>query len=186
MYYRLMSDYPMSEDNVYYDVNDGIDFDGVRSWALGQRFDKSPPNPIVVPITLTGPWDDPQPPPMVDGYMCLMNPQMIEALRSSGVDNIDIYPAVMRDTDTGKEFPYFGVNILGLFKVADLNRSEWVNLDGEAKLDTIFTDLVIDDSQTYGFHLFRLYESTGTILISERIKAALAHIPFLRFNPVSR
>lgn len=178
----------MADDNTYYDIDDGIQFDGVKSWALGRPFEKSPPNPIIVHIEKIGASLDPGviPSPFHDAYMCLATPEIVSAMRSRGVNNIDAYPALLRDTATGAEFEYFAVNIIGIMKVADLDESEWTNLDGDAKMDTIFEKLVVKEDEIRGIDIFRLYEDTGTILISERVKRALEHIPFLTFQPVTK
>jgi len=188
MYYKLDSTFPRSgEDEAYYHFKDGLQFPGVKSWASGQPFQSVLPNPIVVPIAQIGPSDEPVIPcPFNDGNMCLTTPEIVTAMRSRGVDNIDVYPALLRDTATGAEFEYFALNIIGIMKVADLDESEWTNLDGEAKMDTIFEKLVVKEDEIRGIDIFRLYEDTGTILISERVKRALEHIPFLTFQPVTK
>lgn len=188
MYYKLDSIFPRSgDDEAYYDFEDGLQFPGVKSWALGQPFPTALPNPIIVPITQIGDSDEPVVPcPFNDANMCLATPEIVAAMRSRGVDNIDVYPAILRDAATGREFEYFAVNIIGIMKVADLDESVWTNLDGEAKVDTIFEKLVVQEDEARGIDIFRLYEDTGTILISERVKRALEHIPFLTFQPVSK
>lgn len=186
MYYKLDCAFPMADDNTYYDIEDGLQFDGIKSWALGHTFAKSPPNPIIVPITKIGTSTDPivVPSPFHDAFMCLATPDVVAAMKGCGVNSIDVYPAILQDTQTGVQFPYFAVNIIGIVKVADLDESEWTNLDGEAKMDTIFESLVIDSSRARNWDIFRMYEDTGTILISERVKRALEHIPFITFQPV--
>jgi hypothetical protein len=183
-YYNLEYEYPMSPDNDYYDINDGIEFDGVESWTLGKPFDQAPPTPIIVEMECTGDWPDATPPPMKVGHMLLMSDAMVKALQAIPVSNIDVYPALLRDVANAKEFPYFAVNILGLVKAADLDASEGENLDGEMKLDSVFTTLVIDTTKVGKQDIFRLMED-GSIVISERAKKALEHIPLLNFVPVS-
>ena len=48
-----------------------------------------------------------------------------------------------------------------------------------------FESLVIDSAKARSWDMFHMYEDTGTILISERVKRALEHIPFLTFQPVA-
>ena len=71
-------------------------------------------------------------------------------------------------------------------QVADLKKSEWENYDGEAKIDTHFEKLVVDENRCRGQEIFRMAEDTGTILIHERIKKELEAVgfPTLRFLPV--
>jgi hypothetical protein len=186
MYFQLRYNYPMTADNTYYFIDDGIDFEGIDSWALGKLITQTPPNPIIVSITKIGDSDDPDliPAPFIDAYMCLATPEIVSALQSAGVDNIQIFPAILKDTETNKEYKYYAVNIIGILKAADLDASEWVNFDGEAKMDTIFESLVIDKTKTRESYIFRLYEDTGTIIIHEKVKLALEKFEYLSFNPV--
>jgi uncharacterized protein DUF1629 len=185
MYFKLGYDYPMDEDGGYYMPRDGLDFDGIESWALGRPFAKPPPDPMrieLVPVAdFTG-----EPAAMFDRYMCLMSPPMVEALRRSGVDNIDTYPALLVDAANERQFDYFGVNILGLVAAADLGKSQWTNFDGAPRLDTHFETLAVDPAKARGHLMFRLAEDTGTIIVHAKIKQGLesAGIPGLRFTPV--
>ena len=36
MYYKLDSEFPMSDEGVYFDIDDGVSIEGVRSWASGE------------------------------------------------------------------------------------------------------------------------------------------------------
>jgi hypothetical protein len=185
MYFKLGYDYPMDEDGGYYMPKDGLDFEGVESWALGRPFAKPPPDPIrieLVPVAdFTG-----EPASMFDRYMCLMSPPMVDALRRCGVDNIDTYPAVLVDNANEREFRYFAVNILGLVAAADLSKSQWSNFDSAARLDTHFESLAVDPAKARGHLMFRLAEDTGTIIVHAKVKQALesAGIPMLRFSQV--
>lgn len=186
MYYVLAHDYPVDENGGYYFIEDGLEFEGVGSWALGRPFSQPPPRPILVNLVpiegFTG-----EPPEMKDGYMLLMSNRLVDTLKEAGVDNIDCYPAILRDEVNDREFNYQAVNILGLLQVADLGKSEWENHDGEAKLDTHFERLVVDEKEALGQYMFRMAEDTGSILVSDRIKQALekAGVKGLLFRPTS-
>jgi hypothetical protein len=185
MYFKLGYDYPMDDDGGYYLPKDGLDFEGIESWALGRPFDKPPPDPIrieLVPIAdFTG-----EPAPMFDRYMCLMREELVGALRRSGVDNIDTYPAILSDSVHDRQFRYLAVNILGLIAAADLGKSQWSNFDGAARLDTHFESLAVDPDKARGQLLFRLAEDTGTIVVHAKVKQAVesAGIALLRFTQV--
>lgn len=172
MYYRLGYTYPTDEDGGYYMIEDGVDFDGVRSWALGQPFTANLPNPIPLELVPVNDFQG-EPPDMFDGYMCVMSAPMVEALLATGADNVDAYPTQLTDNANGRQFDYRAVNLIGLIAAADLAKSEWENLDGEPKLDTHFADLAIDAGKARGQLIFRLAEDTGSIIIHERVKAAL-------------
>jgi hypothetical protein len=172
MYFRIGYTYPKNDDGGYYMIQDGIDFDGVSSWALGRHFEAALPNPILlelVPVSdFTG-----EPPDMFDEYMCLMSRAMVRAIAATGADNLDIYPAVLEDRQNGRRFDYSAVNIVGLVAAADLNSSEWENLDGPAILDTHFDSLVVDESKAAGHLIFRLAEDSSAIIVHEKVKDAL-------------
>lgn len=184
-YYELGYDYPIDDDGGYYAPSDGLDFDGVESWALGRPFARPLPDPIridLVPVQdFTG-----EPAPMFDRAMCLMAEAMVVALRGCGVENLDVYPAVLADPANAREFRYFAVNIIGLVAAADLERSRWTNFDGEARVDTHFESLVVDPAKARGRLMFRLAEDTATIVVHEHVKRALesAGIRNLRFTPL--
>lgn len=179
MFYTLEYDYPMSPDNDYYDINDGVEIEGIESWTTGQPFAEVPSAPIVIDMELTGDWPDATPPPMKIGHMLLMSDAMVGALRSIGVSSFDAYPAVLRDQANERSFPYFAVNILAAVDAVDKSSSEGVDLES---LTPIFTKLVVDESKAKTEEFFRLADG-GAIVISSRVKDALEHIPFLRFEP---
>jgi hypothetical protein len=172
MYYRLAYSYPIDEDGGYYMVEDGVDFDGVRSWALGRRFDAGLPNPITLELVPVGGFTG-EPPDMFDGYMCLMSTAMVRAITAIGVDNLDAYPAVLQDRQHDRQFDYCAVNIIGLVGAADLARSDWKNLDGPPVLDTHFDTLAVDEARARGHLVFRLAEDSSAIIVHEKVKAAL-------------
>ncbi|MCU0672643.1 MAG: hypothetical protein MUE69_07605 [Myxococcota bacterium] len=180
MFYTLDYDYPMSPDNDYYDIDDGVEIDGVVSWTTGGVVAHAPSAPIVIDMELTGDWPDATPPPMKIGHMLLMSHSMVEALRGIGVSSFDAYPVFLRDRANERCFPYFAVNILVVLDALDRSSSEGVDLDGPM---AIFTKIVVDESKAQA-DLFRLAVS-GAIVVSERVKEALEHIPFLRFERAS-
>jgi hypothetical protein len=184
MYFTLRCEYPVDENGGYYDIDDGLQFDGVGNWAVGRPFTKPPPDPMVVPIEAIDGYQG-EPPEMVDGNICFFSRRMVDVLRAAGVDNLDCYPAILRDQENGRDFPRLAGNILGLVAAADLKSSEWENLDGAPKLDTHFDRLVVDDGAARGLLMFRLAESTGTIVVHEKVKLALerAGLSMLQFLP---
>ncbi|MCG5052059.1 MAG: hypothetical protein KA712_03780 [Myxococcales bacterium] len=183
-YFVLQARTPVDDEGGYYDIGDGIELDGVRSWALGVPITASLATPLVVPLTpiegFTG-----DVPALADGYLCLMSHPLVEALRAAGVDNLQTFDAVLVDETHGRTFAYQAVNIIGMVAAADLQASQWENLDGPAKMDTHFDELKIDPDRALGLLLFRLAENTGIIVVHERIKKALeaAGIPTLVFLP---
>lgn len=185
MYWALRGDYEIDENGGYYSIDDGLELEGVESWALGAPFSGPLPEPIVVAIRALDGFRG-APPEMNDGNMLLCSARLVDVLREAGVTNLACYPAVLRDEENAREFRYFAVNVLGLVAAADLARSKWENLDGEARMDTHFERLAVDEGALAGVLMCRLAESTGTIVVHDRVKVACerARIPRLVFRRV--
>ncbi|XXY17976.1 hypothetical protein WME88_58080 [Sorangium sp. So ce216] len=181
-YYVLSYEVPQDENEGYLDLQDGLDFDGVDSWSLGQRFLAALPDPIEVDLVPVSGYRG-EPSEMYDGNMCLMSERLLSALLTCGVDNIDHYRAVLRNTETGQTYGYRAVNIVGLVAAADLAGSVWESHDGDARIDTSFDALVVNEGKALGALMFRLAENTSTILIHAKVRDHLLSVgfPTLRF-----
>lgn len=177
MYYVLSYDVPQDEDGGYFDVEDGLELDGIESWSLGRRLDAAPTEPISVDIVPVDGYTG-LPSEMYDGNLCLMAARLVETLQSVGVDNLETYRAVLRNTSTGETYDYRAVNIVGAVAAADLVRSDWSSHDADPRFDVNFDRLVVDESATRDLLLFRLAENTGVILIHERVRDHLAAVGF--------
>lgn len=105
----------------------------------------------------------------------IMHNQLVNALLSAGVNNLELFPARLINPNTGVvRDDYQAFNIIGLIAAADLDSSTLMNPELEPTiLDTDFESLVIDEEKTYGFHLFRLAESCNAICVSEQVKKAV-------------
>lgn len=169
MYYVMSYYVPEDDDGGYYDINDGLQFDGVLSWSLGRRWNVDLPDPIEIEILpvegYVGPLSD-----LYDGNMCLMSPRLVEVLRSVGVDNLDVYRAVLRNTQTGEGHEFHVVNIIGLVAAADLGRSKWSSYDDEPVIDVTFDRIEIDERAAREQKVFRLAENTGVIMVDEEVR----------------
>jgi len=98
----------------------------------------------------------------------------IEALRECRVNNFDTYNVAITDPDDGTVHTnYKAVNILGLVAAADMKKSIATVHDGIPLIDVDFDELVVDEKKADGILLFRLAESTNSILVHERLRDAL-------------
>ena len=89
-----------------------------------------------------------------------------------GVDNLDLYRAIVRDPVTGQEWrDYWAFNVLGLVAAA---------------VET--PALGIDESRTMGLFLFRLVEAPSLIVVDERVVDAVLRraIPGVVFDAGER
>lgn len=147
-----------------------------RSFSDGVKFTSDPnelphlqppQNPLQVRISDTNknnPW-----PSFEEVPIPLISKQMHEVLLAAGVNNIDVYPVDIFHPDgtrTPESNNYLVFNLIGTVTDAELN---------------ILTDL--PDKEVQEHLMFRLAESTQTILVHESIKKILedANIPLLRF-----
>jgi len=94
------------------------------------------------------------------------------ALQKAGVDNLQVFPALLIDPNSGKEHSdYLALNVVGLVSAADLKQSVLMHPGASPTLlDTDFESLVIDESKAGGVDMFRLAESCSAICVSEHVK----------------
>lgn len=180
MYYMLGCFGPLTDDDAEPATLKNVPkFEGV-SWIMGRRFTAVLPDPIEVDLDTD---EGNVLVPMFEMGLLLLSDDMIAALRTAGVDNLDLYNAVIHDRDTGKDHHnYKAVNIIGAIACADLDASDHV-AHGAPVIDVDFDSLVIDESKTQGALMFRLAECVTGIVIHEKVKEALeaAGIPYLYF-----
>ena len=116
----------------------------------------------------------------------LMSDALIKALHDAGVDNLQTFPAILRDPETGLErADYKVVNVLGKIAAADMDNSKYIDMGGMGMIAVGFRDLVIDESKTMDALLFRLAESITDVVIHESVKEHLekSGFKYLRYLP---
>jgi hypothetical protein len=101
----------------------------------------------------------------------LMHDRMVEALRVAGVDNIDVYDALVVDPADGSKWTdYKAVNIIGLVAAADPGQSVFDPADRTRLIATKFEKLVLDPAKARGVLMFRLAEKVSAIVVHEKVK----------------
>jgi hypothetical protein len=101
----------------------------------------------------------------------VMSNDLFEALKAAGVDNLQVFPAHLKESDTGTlHTDYWAFNVLGLISAADMEASTLMPHAKPGSLDIHFDSLVIDESKTHGQHLFRLAENCSAIMVSEQVR----------------
>jgi hypothetical protein len=124
---------------------------------------------------------------MWDGTILLMSNRLVRTLIDAGVDNLDTYPALIRDTVSGQvHTDHVAVNIIGVVAAADLGRSENVRIDRTPLFDVTFDSLALRDDIPAGLRMFRMAENNSTILVhsavrSHVVEAGIDRVQFL--NP---
>lgn len=102
---------------------------------------------------------------------CLMARALVQALQGAGVDNLQVFAAVLTDTDTGAvREDYCVVNIVGKVAAADMRRSEAISLGG----GQVFTKLTVDPGRARDLLMFRLGESLIDVIVHEKVAKAVA------------
>lgn len=159
----------LGEDGMsFYDIPDPS---GSDRWWRGGVFKKQPELPVAVTIREGDEACRP-----VDFYddVPVMSERFFSALTATGVDNIDVYPAVLKSEDGSVELRGFhAYNILGLVSAADPERTKFSPGNPSRLLDASIETLVVDRRRALDFLLFRLAENVGTILVHGRVKRAL-------------
>jgi hypothetical protein len=160
----------MTCDGVYPSaaLEDGPDLDG-PSWYLGRRLTEMVPEPLVYTLDPSRPgnlrvmyYDEPYP---------VMRNDLVEALQSAGVDNLQLYRAVIRDPSDGTEHTdYKSFNIVGVVSAADMAGSVLMGTSESAMVDVDFESLAIDEDRAGSFRMFRLAESVNAIIVDDKVK----------------
>lgn len=105
----------------------------------------------------------------------IIHNSLVEALVAAGVNNLELFPAVLSNPTTGEAHTDFkAFNVIGLVSAVDLNTSKLMH--GSARmqvLDTDFEQLNLDVPESNNLHLFRLEESCNAICVSEKVKAEI-------------
>lgn len=164
-----MSYYVMTCEGVYPStmIGESPDLPG-GAWMDGQPIQYDVPEPLVFSL-------NPEYPgklcSMYDESILLMSSDLVGAIKTAGVDNIQCFRAVVRDLVNKKDYSnYQAVNILGLVSCADMEKSELMGTSDSALIDVDFHSLVIDESKAGGALLFRLAEKVSAIVVHEKVK----------------
>ncbi|HEY0037257.1 MAG TPA: DUF1629 domain-containing protein [Longimicrobium sp.] len=152
-------------------------------WKTGRRIDYPVEQPVRYAL-------DPDYPgvmlPMYKANAPLFRDDLLKALEEAGVDNLELFQAVLRDPKTGKAYgEYKAVNVVGLVAAADSGRSEVAEGWEAGLFDTLFETLVVDEAVAGELLLFRLAESVSAIVVHENVKRTVeaAEIPGMTFHP---
>ncbi len=116
----------------------------------------------------------------------VMRLDLLDALIHVGVKNLELFDAVLLDTETGKEYKdYKAFNIVGRVSAADLDGSVRMGVSDRTTISADFESLAIDESKAGGLLLFRLAENLSAIVVDEKIKNEVERrkIPGIFFYP---
>jgi hypothetical protein len=168
MYFLMEPNDPPGEFGVRLDLlNDDSDV----SWMMGSRFppDETPPVPLRLDF-------DPESAGTVlrDFYAVpvpLVSRRLLKILQESGVDNLDVYPAVITDPATGQVHDdHVAINIIGTVSAAHLTDSVFDARVPERRISAAIDRLVVDEEAARDTLFFRLAENVSAIVVHERVK----------------
>jgi hypothetical protein len=104
----------------------------------------------------------------------IIRDDLVDALLSAGVDNLQLFDAVVKDPTTGKEYRnYKAFNIVGVISATDFNGSTLMQTTDSKMIDVDFDSLSIDENKARPFKLFRLAESVNAIIVSDVVRDAI-------------
>lgn len=156
-------------------------------WMHGVALKDPPTAPLVLEVDL----DDEEAGDFADFVVApipLVTDRFREALKASGVSNIDYYPVTMVGAEQFDEFPvYYAANIVGKISAADKTASRYTEaFSGPGA--TLFDKFVLDPALHVDLQVFILAEHLSTVVVSERVKtcAEKMGVDTLRFIPLQR
>jgi len=141
--------------------------DFFESWISGAKFNTDPPDPIKLV------WNPENEhgirKALYTSNVVLMLKDLVSALINTGVDNLDVYPVIVRSSINGDVCEdYLAVNIIGVISAANMEESEVID-EGGGISDVLFGSLVVDENKADGHLLFRLAESANAVVIHESV-----------------
>lgn len=118
------------------------------------------------------------------GSIPLIRQDLLDVLVSVGVDNLEIFNAILKDPIQNKEHhEYKAFNVIGLVSCLDRKRSIIGESNESHMINVDIRNLVIDESKTGDLLMFRLAEAVNAIVVHRTIKEAveLRAIPGMYF-----
>jgi len=171
VYYRLSSD--RQAVNVFMKALNNIDVDLISGELLDPEYD-----PEEVPFKFemdvaqnveSGAYYEPTMNHYFSGAR-LMHKTLVQTIQAAGVDNIEIFPAVVTWSEKNWVIEdYVVVNIIGLVSCAVKDQSETSPIADSH----YFHNITIDSTRTNNMLMFRLAESEIEVLVHEQVADAI-------------
>lgn len=168
-----MSAYYLLEADNYsdYGVTENPKIDDDSSFLAGSVISKELP-PLVFEVNFP---KKKKLPHFFGDEVLLASKAFLEALKNSGVDNFQSFPAKVINPDTGQSWEdYFAVNVIGLVKAVDMEKSDFdILMEGDDEgIETplvAFRDIVLEKNKIKDMHMFRLVESPVALIVSNKV-----------------
>jgi hypothetical protein len=139
------------------------------SWISGAGHIKPIPTPIEVELNPEFGTE------LLDSYhesIPIWSDRLVDVLHSVGVDNFDVYDAIIRDPRSGLTATnYKAVNVIGSVNCVDMSLSAF---DPRSEMGAReFTRLVIDPAKANDLKMFRLSERPTLLIIDQDVSRAI-------------
>lgn len=118
------------------------------------------------------------------GAYPLYRNDVIDALVEAGVNNLQLFDAVIKNPFDGKIYDnYKAVNILGLISCADMEESTLMDETDSETIDVDFDELIIDEEKAGEALYFRLGENVTAVIAHEKVADIVEskNIPGVKF-----
>src|SRR5690606_22958503 len=140
MYYVINDLYNPSidedeDDAPFLEINEEQIINPKRGWHSATLLMDPPGNLIEIEATPHFGYQGP-PPDYYDDSISLMSPRLAEVLKKCGVNNIELYPAVISYRGTDKKFDWYAFNIVGLISAVDIDKSQIKNPDAKLLINS--------------------------------------------------
>lgn len=140
-------------------------------WWSGRKFSKPPQLPIKVVVR----------PDNEGGKLLayhnpvnLMSDALADVIVGAGVDNLDLYEAVIVDERgdvLGRGYKAF--NLIGMIRAADLQGTVFLPGNQSQMIDASIDQLKLDPDKTRGALMFRLAENVSIVVVHQRVARAI-------------
>ena len=164
-------------------INNNFKLAGIRLWKTGKPIaaikKENIPTPVEINFDAYKGYAG-EPPSLEDVGIPLMSKKLANTLTSAGVDNLELFPAIVKNNQTGQTFEYQVYNVIGLVAAMDRQNSDYesyknMNPVGGASI----YELVLDESRIQDLLLFRLSENISTLVVHETIKNKIEEMGIL-------
>lgn len=162
------------DPSIEWGVVDHPDLPDDTSLLRGASLDVALPEPFI--FAVDHPLDEP-PLHLLDGDLPVVSARLLDALRSSGADNFQSWPAVLENRDLNARWEgYHLINVIGMVSAVRRGESPHeVIMEGDEVVPALvdFDEVVLDGRRALDLRMFRVPESPGLWFIDEGVVEAL-------------
>lgn len=130
------------------------------------------PNPLIFEVDYPSQSEVPH---LISNTIPICSDHLVKTLRSAGVDNFQVFAAVLRNPKIKTEWTgYWAFNAIGMLAAANLEKSEYDTImeedpeGGDVPL-VGFLNIVLDKRKAKNKSMFRLAESPATLLVHDLV-----------------